>query len=79
MKIPSRHAAPTSTASRETMSAEPIATTARSTEKHRLYYGNKVQGSIFTPFARCTCGALVYGQAAIDEHQLLTEAKKGNY
>jgi hypothetical protein len=34
-----------------------------------LYIGNKIRGSVTTKFAKCTCGAEMVGQEAIDEHR----------
>ena len=37
--------------------------------EHILYLGHKVQGSMGTVFAKCTCGAYLKTQEDIDEHR----------
>lgn len=51
--------------------------TVRNINGHTLYLGNKVRGSVTTPFARCLCGAYLVGKAEIDEHrQSLTKGAR---
>lgn len=45
-------------------------------QEHRIYKGNRANGSVLYPFAKCLCGAYLDGVKEIEEHEALIKLKE---